>query len=93
MHDRYFISGCFDGKIRFWDVITNSTLDFILTRAGGEEDMEKVTCVQFSPDGTKIVAGFFGGKVTAYYCIARADTKYELKFQTEFYCKDRAGAL
>ena len=23
VHDRYFISGCFDGKIRFWDVITN----------------------------------------------------------------------
>ena len=91
VHDRYFVSGCFDGKIRFWDVITNRTLDFILTRAGGEEDTEKVTCVKFSPDGTKIVAGFFGGKVAAYYCIARGDTKYELKYQTEFYCKDRAG--
>ena len=91
VHDRFFVSGCFDGKIRFWDVISNRTLDFILTRAGGEEDTEKVTCVKFSPDGGKIVAGFFGGKVAAYYCLARGDTEYELKYQTEFYCKDRAG--
>jgi WD40 repeat protein len=91
VHDRYFISGCFDGKIRFWDVIANSTLDFILTRSGGEEDAGKVTCVKFTPDGGKIVAGFFGGKVAVYYCIARGDMKYELKYQTEFFCKDRAG--
>ncbi len=36
--------------------------------------------LQFSPDGGKLVAGTLGGEVAAYYCIARHDTKYELKY-------------
>ena len=90
IHDRYFVSGSFDGKVRLWDVISGTVADFILTRSGGQPDSGKITCVKFSPDGTKLVAGFFGGKVASYYCISRQD-RYELKYATEFLCRDSSG--
>ena len=89
IHDRYFISGSFDGKVRMWDVISSTVSDFILTRSSAP-DSGKITCVKFSPDGSKLAAGFFGGKITSYYCIARQD-KYELKYATEFMVRDRKG--
>jgi len=67
-----------------WDIITHSVVDFVLTNS-------KVTSVKFAPDGEKIVAGFFDGTVVTYQCISRPNLRYELKYSTEFVCKDRRG--
>jgi len=69
-------------------------------RGGGKEgkgkdkgkDGGRITCIQYSPDGERIVAGTLSGEVTAYYCIPRPhDNKYELKYWTKFFCRDRKG--
>ena len=51
VHDRYFISGSFDGKIRLWDIISHSIADFVLTRSAGRSDSGKVTCLKFDLHG------------------------------------------
>ena len=57
------MSGCFDGKIRLWDIIEGDVADFFLTRSENGEETGKITCVRFTPDGSKVIAGFIGGKV------------------------------
>lgn len=48
MHDRFFVSGCFDRRIRVWDIIPEGTIK------EWAQAPEPITAVTFGPDGASV---------------------------------------
>lgn len=76
--DRYFVTGCFDKKIRVWDVIPDGHVK------EWAQAPEMVTSVSFSPDGSMVVAGLYHGQVYFY--------QYDgMRYYTQIECRNRHG--
>eukprot|EP00981_Chlorochromonas_danica_P011941 scaffold4354_cov196-Ochromonas_danica.AAC.4 len=78
LHDRYFISGCFDRKLRVWDIIPDGTVREWLQAS------DTITAVGFTPDGGTAVAGLIQGQISFF--------EYDpLRYKTQIECKNHAG--
>lgn len=81
LQDRYYISGCFDRKLRVWDIIPDPTvLEWTQTT-------DTITSVCFSPDGKMVAGGLIQGKVY-FYDLVDYD---QLKYKTQMECRNRGG--
>jgi len=78
IHDNLLVTGCFDRKIRVWDVLPEAHV------ASWVQAPEMVTAVGFSPDGAQVAAGLYKGRVFFY--------EFEgLRYYTQIECKNRHG--
>lgn len=78
LHDRYFLSGCFDRRIRVWDIIPDGQV------REWAQAPDTVTSVTISPDGETVVAGLIQGQVFFY--------EYEgMRYKTQMDCRNRSG--
>lgn len=77
IHDRYFISGCFDKKLRFWDIIPEGHV------RSWAQTPEAITAVCFSPDGQTVVGGLFHGQVYFF--------NFDMKYSTQMDCRNSQG--
>lgn len=82
LQDRYYISGCFDRKLRVWDIIPDPTVlewtqttdtvkDIFITYCSSIlflyfSMIPQITSVCFSPDGKIVAGGLIQGKVYFY---------------------------
>ena len=72
-----FLTGCFDSKIRVWDVETGKVTQWTQVQ-------NIITSACFRPDGTMVVAGLIHGVVVFLH--------YDgLKFYTQVECRNRRG--
>mmetsp|Transcript_413 Transcript_413/g.682 ORF Transcript_413/g.682 Transcript_413/m.682 type:complete len:705 (+) Transcript_413:291-2405(+) len=77
LDDTFFISGCFDRKLRIWSIPGHHVAEW--AQAGNI-----ITAVSFSPDGQTAVAGLYNGLCTFY-------ESYGLKYITKIECRNRFG--
>lgn len=78
LHDRYFVSGCFDRRIRVWDIIPDGQV------REWAQAPDTVTAVTVSPDGQTVVAGLIQGQIFFY--------EYEgMRYKTQMDCRNRSG--
>jgi WD40 repeat protein len=78
LQDRYFVSGCFDKKIRVWDILPDGHVK------EWAQAPEMVTSACFTPDGSMIVAGLYHGQVFFY-------TYDGMRYYTQIECRNRHG--
>lgn len=78
-HDRYFVSSCFDRRVRIWDIIPD----------GSVKDWchapDIITAVSFTPDGTEVAVGLYFGQV--YFYDAEG-----LKYKGQILCQNSSGS-
>eukprot|EP01038_Epipyxis_sp_PR26KG_P009525 gene9525-12831_t len=78
LHDRYFVSGCYDRRLRVWDIIPEPMV------REWAQIQQTITSVCFSPDGQTVAGGLMNGQVYLY--------EYEgMKYLTEITCRNRSG--
>jgi WD40 repeat protein len=78
LHDRYFVSGCFDRRIRVWDIIPDGQV------REWAQAPDTVTALTVSPDGQTVVAGLIQGQIFFY--------EYEgMRYKTQMDCRNRSG--
>lgn len=72
------MSGCFDRKLRVWDIIPDGSVrEWLQTN-------DTITAVAFTPDGATVAAGLIQGQVSFY--------EYDpLKYKTQMDCKNHGG--
>jgi WD40 repeat protein len=78
IHDRYFISGCFDRRLRFWDILPDGHV-----RAWAQTP-DTITSVSFDPTGNSVVGGLFNGQVYFY--------TFDMKYITQINCRNKSGS-
>lgn len=57
--DGFFATGCFDKRIRIWDINETKVVDWVHTN-------DIITALAFSPDKTLLLVGFFKGTIKMY---------------------------
>ena len=77
--DRYFVTGCFDQKLRVWSLETGRVVLWHATAA-------VITAVAFSPDARFVACGLYTGLVTLYHTDG-------LRYHTQVECRNRSGSL
>ena len=80
LEDGFFVSGCFDKKVRVWNIPEGRIVQWRKTP-------QMVTAVRFSPAGTMTVAGLYSGQ-----CIFYRMEGEEMKYFTQIECRNRRGA-
>jgi len=80
-HDRYYISGCFDRKLRVWDIIPDGVVQ------EWTQTTDTITSICFSPDGTTVAGGLIHGRVY-FYDLIDFD---QLKYKTQMDCRNNGG--
>jgi hypothetical protein len=75
--DNFFLTGCFDKKLRIWSLETGRV---VLWQASSS----MITAVAFSPDARFVVTGLYNGLVTFY----QADG---LRYHTQVECRNQRG--
>eukprot|EP00598_Pedospumella_elongata_P003837 CAMPEP_0184979556 /NCGR_PEP_ID=MMETSP1098-20130426/9800_1 /TAXON_ID=89044 /ORGANISM="Spumella elongata, Strain CCAP 955/1" /LENGTH=730 /DNA_ID=CAMNT_0027502877 /DNA_START=20 /DNA_END=2212 /DNA_ORIENTATION=+ len=80
-HDRYYISGCFDRKLRVWDIIPDGIVQ------EWTQTTDTITSICFSPDGKTVAGGLIQGKVF-FYDLVDFD---QLKYKTQMNCRNKGG--
>lgn len=78
-HDRYFVSSCFDRRIRIWDIIPDGVVKDWCLAPG------IITAVNFSLDGNVVAAGLLNGQVFFYDAEG-------LKYITQIFCQNSRGS-
>jgi WD40 repeat protein len=79
-HDRYFVSSCFDRRVRIWDIIPDGVVkDWC-------HAPDVITAVSFTPDGSEVAVGLYFGQV--YFYDAEG-----LKYRGQILCQNSSGAL
>eukprot|EP01036_Dinobryon_divergens_P028727 gene28727-37721_t len=77
-HDRYFISGCFDKRLRVWDILPDGNV------REWQQLIDTITSLCFSASGDTIAVGLIHGQIYFY--------SYKgLKYETVMECKNRRG--
>mmetsp|Transcript_11010 Transcript_11010/g.15150 ORF Transcript_11010/g.15150 Transcript_11010/m.15150 type:complete len:658 (-) Transcript_11010:100-2073(-) len=79
LHDRYFISGCFDRRLRVWDVLPDGIVREYV------QVSDTITSACFNSNGTNIAVGLICGKIFFY------DYERSLDYKTTMECKNRSG--
>mmetsp|Transcript_1632 Transcript_1632/g.4511 ORF Transcript_1632/g.4511 Transcript_1632/m.4511 type:complete len:654 (-) Transcript_1632:312-2273(-) len=77
--DRYFISGCWDRKLRLWSIETKRVKEWAQTN-------DVPVTAKFSPAGDRVVAGLMYGQVFVFHFDANG-----LRYFTQIECKNRKG--
>ena len=78
LDERFFLSGCFDKKLRIWNIPESRVINWA-------QAPEMITAASFSPDGSLCVAGLYNGECYFYHT-------ERLKYYTQVDCKNRHGA-
>lgn len=72
-----FVSGCFDSKVRIWDIESGSVVQW-------KQVQNRVTSCCFRPDGNIVCVGLMNGVVVFLHTDG-------LKFYTQVECRNRRG--
>ena len=75
--DNYFLTGCFDKKLRVWGLHSGRVVLWQAT-------LSMITSVAFSPDARLVVAGLYNGVCTFYLTDG-------LRYHTQVECRNRKG--
>jgi WD40 repeat protein len=78
LDERFFLSGCFDKKLRIWNIPESRVVTWAQAPV-------MITAATFSPDGQLCVAGLFTGECVFYHT-------ERLRYYTTVECKNRHGA-
>jgi WD40 repeat protein len=77
LEDRHFISGCFDKKVRMWDIPDHRVIEW-------KQTSHIVTAVQFTPQGSLVVAGLYDGTCVLF-------NSSGLRYHTQIECRNHRG--
>ena len=77
--DRCFLSGCFDNKVRLWDIPEGKVTSWAQTHV-------MITAATFNPSGTMAVVGLLNGQCTFYQT-------ERLNYYTQIECRNQHGPL
>eukprot|EP00968_Pinguiococcus_pyrenoidosus_P011486 scaffold923_cov256-Pinguiococcus_pyrenoidosus.AAC.63 len=78
--DRYFLSGCWDRKLRLWSIETKRVKEWAQTN-------DVPVTAKFSPAGDRVVSGLMYGQVFVF----NFDDASGLRYFTQIECKNRQG--
>ncbi|CAM9154577.1 unnamed protein product [Scytosiphon promiscuus] len=78
LDDQFFLTGCFDKRLRLWKIPDGRVVDWV-------QCQDLVSAASFSPDGQLAAAGLYNGRVMFYHTTG-------LRYYTQIHCRNRHGS-
>lgn len=65
--DRYFVSGCLDGKLRLWNISDKKIISWNDLKNQNKQNYNFITAISFCQGGKTVAVGTFDGRCYLYH--------------------------